>query len=145
MWPLVRDLCARLLSGRSEAEDAAQRALVKLFANASNFDSERDVLSWAFAIAGWECRTLRRSRRSTEALPVGLAGGGSPEETVMQRELEVEAARLIGELSPIDREALLEAFGPDPSAAMESAAFRKRKERALRRLRLAWRSRHGSE
>ena len=145
LWPLTRDLCARLLSNRVEAEDTAQRALMKLFEKADSFDADGDVVSWALAIAAWESRTVRKGRRPSAALPEDLAGSQSPEDDFFRRELEAEAARLLGDLSTADRETIAEAFGPNPTGAMASAAFRKRKERALKRLQLAWRKRHGSE
>ncbi len=146
LWPLARDLCARLLGNRTEAEDAAQRALVKLFQGAAGFDPEGDVVSWALTIATWECRTLRRRARRVDELAENVRSPAhTPEDDVMRRELEAEAVRLVGALSPLDRETLAMAFAPDPSSAMASVAFRKRKERALVRLRVLWRNRHGSE
>jgi len=135
-----------MLSNRGDAEDAAQRALVKLFQNAASFDREGDVVSWALAIATWESRTMRRSRRTSEEMPVNLAASGiSPEDDTAKRELEAEATRLMGTLSTSDRDTLAQAFSPDSSISMASTAFRKRKERALDRLRARWRKHHGPQ
>src|SRR5262245_4702265 len=67
LWPVLQTFCARLLSDSPAAEDAAQRAITRVFEQASRFDLERDGLAWALEIALWECRTERRRRfRSRE-------------------------------------------------------------------------------
>src|SRR5689334_6702592 len=59
LWPVVRRFAERSLGG-ADAEDAAQNALVKIFARASELDPARPALPWVIAIAASECRTLRR-------------------------------------------------------------------------------------
>ena len=44
--PLLRRVAQRRLAAQ-DAEDAAQEALVKLFAQAARFDRSRDALAWA--------------------------------------------------------------------------------------------------
>ncbi|HYR19577.1 MAG TPA: sigma factor [Myxococcales bacterium] len=62
LWPVLRAFAARALTVPAEAEDAAQSALIKVFARAAEFDPLREALPWALGIAAYECRTLRKSR-----------------------------------------------------------------------------------
>jgi len=130
LWPPVRALCAKLVG--DDADDVTQKALLKLFGEAARFDPERDALRWALSVAGWECRTerRRRSRRGASA-EVELMDVRTPEQKVALRRTLEELEDALGQLSVQDREAIArglngEALGP---------TMRKRKERALRRLR----------
>src|SRR5215813_612631 len=68
LWPVLRAFVARQLP-MPDSEDAAQEALLKVFARASEFDPERDALSWALGIAAFEIRSTRkRSLRRREDL-----------------------------------------------------------------------------
>src|SRR5262249_15628574 len=93
LWPVVRGFALRVLAGPEDAEDAAQRAMMAVFARASEFDSERDALSWILGITAYECRTSRqRGRRRREchdmdALDGVVATDASPEETAIARDL----------------------------------------------------------
>ncbi len=151
LWPLVASYCRRAL-GDADGEDTAQEALVKLFERAAEFDREREALPWALGIAAWECRSVRRrSGRRAEAPIDGPAGAqlasGSPsaEDALIERDLLACAAELLGTLAPDDLETLTAAWSGDAAAraGVAPATFRKRVERALARLRAAWRSRHG--
>jgi RNA polymerase sigma-70 factor (ECF subfamily) len=146
-WPRVRQLAARLLPDGSEAEDAAQLALIKVFERAGEYDRARDALAWIVAIAGWECLTLRRRRqRRREAAGERLAALPAPEpdaETqLVAAELEAAAAAVLGQLRAEDRATLRQALFGEGERTVKPATFRKRMERALGRLRAAWRD-HG--
>jgi RNA polymerase sigma factor (sigma-70 family) len=144
VWPAVRAFCRRVLKDESAAEDAAQQAVIRLFEQASDFQRDADALSWALEIASWECRTqLRRRGRSREgALNAASLGVPSAEPTPEQslEELELQAAvrEVVGELAPAQRAALGEKNEP----RISDATWRKRRERALTRLKTLWRSRH---
>ena len=142
LWPVVRAFCSGTLRGRGDADDAAQEIMVTIFAEASRYDRRRPAVAWALAIAAWECRTtLRRLQRRREdglGAVEDLSGGGpSPEDQVMRAELVASAHRVIAGLSRADRETLEAAFLTewDGRADAASPTFRKRKERALVRLR----------
>lgn len=143
-WPIVRACVAARLPA-AEAEDVAQQALLKVFARASEFDPARDALSWILGVAVWEARTARRrsERRREDGLSAELAQrstrGPSPEQTAISADLEAALEQVLGTLRPPDVEAL-RAFAEERRPP--GAAFRKRLERALERLRLAWRARH---
>jgi RNA polymerase sigma factor (sigma-70 family) len=146
-WPRVREVAGRLLSNHADAEDAAQCALLKVFARASDFDRERDALAWIVAIASYECLTIRRrTARRREAGAVALTGladqGDNQEERAVAAQLEEVALAVMGELRPSDRETLRVAIFGEGERSGRPATFRKRLQRALGRLRAAWRD-HG--
>ena len=151
LWPLLRRFASRLLpSNPVDAEDAAQLALMKVFGHAGEFDRQRDALTWIFGIVAWECRTVRRKsvRRREEPLPEGVDLAGrtvdSGEAELVERNLLAAVHELLGSLRPQDAETILLAFrGRRPIGG--GAAFRKRLERALKRLREAWRLKHGTK
>jgi RNA polymerase sigma-70 factor, ECF subfamily len=100
------------------------------------YDRSRPALPWAMAIAAWECRTLAKKRSRRRELPEEHApelASGSEEELVHQQLLSAAVSSL-GQLSEDDRAALVATFWEE-AASVEGATLRKRRERALRRLR----------
>ena len=148
LWPLLRRFAARHLRPE-EAEDTAQEALVKIFQRAAEFDPSRNALAWALGIAAFEIKTLRRRRLRRRDEPSSEGAfermrdtTRTPEEEAMARDLETMLQEALGVLRPEDAQTLrLYARGDRPSIA--SATFRKRVERALTRLRAAWRTTDG--
>ena len=150
LWPLMRAFCERALRDAGGAEDAAQTALMKLFLHASDFDPERDAVSWTLGFAAHECLSARnrRARRREDLgderwseLP---SDERTPEETVILRELREAAVHAVHQLRDADAqviEAAVRGERPKPSARV-SALFRKRLQRALLRLRVIWRSKY---
>ena len=150
LWPVLRAFCRRGLGHDADGDDAAQQALLSLFARADEFDASRDALAWAFGIAAWECRTVRRRvvRQREQALdPEGAIPdpAARADDELIRRDLLGAAADLLGTLRPDDVATIAAAIDGDPEgrAGVAPATFRKRLERALARLRAAWRSRHG--
>ncbi len=136
LWPPVLRLCSSMLKNDADAADAAQQALEKVLTRCAEYDRTRSALPWALAIAAWECRTFARKRARRRELPEERApepGGGSEDE-LAQRELTRAAVEALGELSPQDREALVATFWEE-AADVTGATLRKRRERALKRLR----------
>jgi RNA polymerase sigma-70 factor (ECF subfamily) len=149
LWPALRRFTGRLMRDDAAADDAAQSALLKIFARMSELDLERDALAWALGVAAYECKTLRkqvqRRRESGDAaLGAQQARVRTPEEAASTRELEEAALDVMGALRPIDIETL-HAMMHDLRPDVPPATFRKRLERALHRLQVAWRSRHGHD
>lgn len=146
LWPRVQAFCRRALDHEADGDDAAQESLVKIFERASEFDRERDATSWALGIAAWQCRTVRqrRRRRGEVDLPAEPLGGVTPDHE--ERQLEAAAVEVLGQLRPGEIRVILAAIQDDEALrdGVAPATFRKRLERALGRLRLAWRSRHGT-
>ena len=146
LWPVLRAFSARALPVAAEAEDAAQSALVKVFARAAEFDPRREALPWALGIAAYECRTLRKARArrredATRASPEPV-DARTPEDSAIERDLQAVAAEVLGGLRALDAETLLAAARGERDP---SATFRKRLERAVARFREEWRARHGAD
>jgi RNA polymerase sigma-70 factor (ECF subfamily) len=146
LWPAVVGYTRRLLGDASLAEDVAQDALVKLFARLHQYDRERDALTWALTFATWECRTARRriARRAETGEPTEGAVDGA--QLAEERELVRAALDTLAVLSAHDREVIAAVLADDDELrrALAPATFRKRLERAIARLRLSWRSKHGT-
>jgi RNA polymerase sigma-70 factor (ECF subfamily) len=147
-WPIVQRFCARALASEADADDAAQAALVKVFEQVACFDARRDALAWILSIAAWECRTIRRRthrRREDFDAAVPWVGAMSPEDEIVHRDLERAAREALSSLSPDDARTVLAAIGEQTKEAdVAPATFRKRLQRALERLRVAWRTKHGT-
>jgi RNA polymerase sigma-70 factor (ECF subfamily) len=143
LWPVVQGFARRVLAGSADADDAAQVALVKVFARAAEYEAERDALAWVLGVAAYECKTFRqkgRRRREAPALADDVpATSATPEELVLTRDLEAAALEVLGSLRPADIEVLQALI---EGRRIPGATFRKRLERALVRLRTAWSSRH---
>jgi RNA polymerase sigma-70 factor (ECF subfamily) len=147
-WPLVRAFAVAVLRVPSDAEDAAQQTLLRVFERASEYDERRgDALSWVLAIVMNECRTLRRrgQRRREEPLddPEPVARDATPEEHAVRRDLERAVRETLAELPSRDAEVILASLEAVERPAVEGTTFRKRLERARRRLRAKWSARHG--
>ena len=145
LWRKVHRLCLQLLHSDADADDAAQQAMEKILARAAEYDPKRAALPWALGIAGWECRTLRRrqSRRREypdDTSPEPQSGLPGPDDALAERDLVRAAMAALGSLSPGDQETLLATyFGNGAPTSVGGATLRKRRERALTRLRLAFR------
>jgi len=63
LWGPTLAVARAGLGDDADASDAAQQALMKLFAGAASFDPDRSALGWALALVTWEVRTLRTRRR----------------------------------------------------------------------------------
>jgi RNA polymerase sigma-70 factor (ECF subfamily) len=147
LWPVLLAFAQRGLRDRQDAEDVAQEVFLRICSRVSEFDRTRDALSWAFGIATFEVMTQRRRlQRRRESFSVsGVADGGgafaSMEEHALQAELRVVLTEALGELS-LDERAQL---GLDDTVSVGAAppALRKRRQRALDRLRVVWRRIYG--
>jgi len=141
LWPIVNTFCGKTLSA-ADAEDAAQQALLKVFDRAATFERDRDAVTWVISIAVWEVRTIRkryqRSKTGTldeQPLPVAV---DDPEGLNAERQIVEAAQQVLGQLSDQDQHTLLATFHEEQPDTISGATFRKRRERALSRLRAAW-------
>lgn len=146
LWSPCHRLASRILGDPVRAEDVAQQALMKLVGQAAQYDPEHSVVSWALTLVAWECRTVkRRDGRRREVPPTRqdvASEALSPEDVAIRAALLETARAALQSLSATDRETLELAFGDDPPSArpVGGSTFRKRRQRALTRLRAAWRS-----
>jgi RNA polymerase sigma-70 factor, ECF subfamily len=145
LWPILRRFAMRALAGAPEAEDAAQEALLKVFARAHEFDATRSALPWALSIAAYECKTFRqRQRRSrlTNGIEVDPPSNApDPEQSAIARDLEASLQEVLHTMNPGDA-ATLRALLDEQRPKIPGATFRKRLARALLRLKTLWNSRH---
>ena len=144
LWPVLLAFCTRALRDQHDAQDAAQEALLKIYARVGQYDPSRGrVLTWALHIAAFECRTVRkRHARRREDFGVDtqrVSAEATPEELTIQQDLVDAVREILGELPSKQADAIVaRAFDDAPSGA----TFRKRLQRGLDALRRAWRARH---
>ena len=151
LWPKVRALCVSLLGNTADAEDAAQQAMEKVLTRAQEYDPTRPAMAWALAIAAWECRTIarwRQRRREVGDDDVRSEGShaappSSAEDEFIGGELRNAALVALGQLSDADQAALVSAYWDEARSGAPTA--RKRRQRAVERLRLAFRRLYGSD
>jgi RNA polymerase sigma-70 factor (ECF subfamily) len=148
LWtPLLR-LCRGMLNNEADARDAAQQSLEKILLRASDYDGRRRALPWALAIAAWECRTIRRQRQRRRETTADEQHEQHElmvehtEDEFARRELGHMALQAVSELSDSDREALIGTFWEE-ATSVEGATLRKRRQRALVRLRAILRNLYG--
>jgi RNA polymerase sigma-70 factor (ECF subfamily) len=111
----VYNLCYRMLSERTEAEDAAQETFLKAYLNLQRYDPSRSFKTWVLSIASNHCIDRLRRRRMVwlsieEPLPpnVSLASDEpQPEETMMFTQRSAAVQELINALSPDYRAAVV--------------------------------------
>lgn len=146
LWPILRAFTIRALRTEADSEDAAQAALLKVFSRIGDYDRTRDAGTWALAIASYEIMTVmkRRSRRRETADPVEVvATAAGPEDVAMANELRAAMEHALGHLSEEDL-AVLHAEGALGSTPTEKAAHRKRRQRAVDKLKSVWRRLYGT-
>ena len=108
----VYALCYHMLGTPTEAEDAAQDAMVKAIMNLHTFDAERPFKPWLLRIASNTCTDRLRRRKPILSLD-GMGEDGawewqagpdpSPERHLLQREQQEQVRVLLETLSPLDR------------------------------------------
>lgn len=147
LWPVLLSYAERGLRDAQAAEDVAQEVLFRISSRISELDRTRDPLSWAFGIATFEIMTQRKRRQRrretlvADAMPDPAASAQSIEDAVIQAELHAALTEALGHLSPEDA-AQLGLLEPVPMGPA-TPAMRKRRQRALNRLRTIWRNIYG--
>lgn len=104
--------CYHLLATPTEAEDAAQDAMVKAIMNLHTFDTERPFKPWLMRITSNVCTDRLRRRKPVLSLD-GMGDDGawewqagsdpSPERLLLRREQQEQVRALLETLSPTDR------------------------------------------
>jgi RNA polymerase sigma-70 factor (ECF subfamily) len=111
----VYNLCYRLLSERTEAEDAAQEAFLRAYLNLQRYDPSRSFKTWLLTIASNYCIDRLRRRRLTwlsiedDLLP-GLSLSSDepePEYASIMKEQSAALQDILGELNPDYRAAVV--------------------------------------
>jgi RNA polymerase sigma factor (sigma-70 family) len=147
-WPLVKRFCASWNVGDAAAEDLAQQVLVRVFEQATSFDSTKDALTWVLEVATWSCRTeRRRTQRSKEDAWTASAEGAAsparaPDEEAERRQLLTALDDTLAQLPEASRREVQKVL---LEQAAGSPAERKRRQRALQTLKDFWRRAHGAD
>ncbi len=143
LWPVVLAFARRTVREPADAEDVAQEVFVKIASRIADYDRSRDGLTWIYAIAAFEVRTyLRRLQRRREVAPVAeetepTDPAPSAIDSMIDEEVSTMLADALGELSDADR-ALLGVGQQSSDAGLSDVAIRKRRQRALGKLRTLW-------
>lgn len=143
LWEPVLKLSQKLVG--DDAPDVAQTAMLHVLERAHEYDPRRPALPWALGIAAWECKTQRKKyerRRETGVEAAPESDGGSAAADQEQRLLISAAMDAMGTLSEADQQTLIETYW-DIASPVSGATLRKRRERALTRLRDAFRRLYG--
>jgi RNA polymerase sigma-70 factor (ECF subfamily) len=108
----IYNLCYRMLGNAAEAEDAAQEAFLRAYAQLHRYDSARSFKTWLFAIANHHCIDHLRKRRvswlsidepALEPHPALREPRPNPEESSVSREEKAVVEAMLSKLSPEDR------------------------------------------
>jgi RNA polymerase sigma-70 factor (ECF subfamily) len=111
----VYNLCYRMLSERTEAEDAAQETFLRAYLNLQRYDSSRSFKTWLLSIASNHCIDRLRRRRMVwlsieEPLPPNIilaSDEPEPEEAAVFKQKSQAIQKLIDTLSPEYRAAVV--------------------------------------
>ncbi|MFO0596476.1 MAG: sigma-70 family RNA polymerase sigma factor [Myxococcaceae bacterium] len=144
LWGPILHLCVRLM-GEADGADVAQTSMLRILERANEYDWRRPALPWALGLATWECRTQlkrRQRRRETSDEQAPESDGGAAAEEQEQRELLNAAMAAMGTLSEADQQTLTATYW-ETAAPVTGATLRKRRARALSRLRDAFRRLYG--
>lgn len=143
LWPVVLAFAKRTLREVADAEDVAQEVFIKVSSRIADYDRSRDGLTWVYAIAAFEIRTnLRRLQRRREVPPLIEDGEPadpmpSPVDELIDHEILAALTDVLGQLTDADR-ALLGIGEPGADELVAGATIRKRRQRALTKLRTVW-------
>ena len=110
----VFNLCYRMLGDAAEAEDAAQETFLRAYTRLASYDVERKFSSWLLAIASHYCiDQLRRKRFRLVSLDALMPEDGlpdeqpGPEQVALSRDTQRQVQRLLKELPPDYRAAIV--------------------------------------
>jgi RNA polymerase sigma-70 factor (ECF subfamily) len=135
--PRLLSRLIHLTASREQASDLLQETFLRIHARRATFRPGERVTLWAFAIARNVFIDDRRRRRarpfdapSAAIDPAECAGGTDPERVAVARQQTARIQRLLGELTVLQREAILRAV-LDPQGgsnrAMKLRRFRARR------------------
>jgi RNA polymerase sigma factor (sigma-70 family) len=146
LWPALLSFARGMGLSEPDAEDAAQKALLRVFDQIADLDPGRDGVAWALTLTAYEVLTIRKQRsRRREAAGEALAAirdeRADPEALTLQVELHRRVHEAVGALEERDRAALALVLADAEPSLGETA--RKRRYRAIERLRAWWGRAHG--
>ena len=120
----VYNLCYRMLSNATEAEDAAQETFMRMYTKLHTYQPERKLSSWVLSIASHYCIDRLRRRRGQwlslddEPVAATLASPNrGPEDLALRSESRDEVQRLVDMLPAAYRVPLVLRYWYDLSYA----------------------------
>ena len=148
----VFNLCYRMLSNPSEAEDAAQETFLRAYKGLSRYDPERRFATWLLSIASHHCIDRLRRRRIPirsldELLPWQQKADDAPgpETTLTVKEDQEAIRKMLEQLGDQDRAVLILRYWYDlsyeeiaQSLSSTVSAVKSRLHRARRQLAEYW-------
>jgi RNA polymerase sigma-70 factor, ECF subfamily len=147
----VFNLCYRMLGNAGEAEDAAQESFWRAYQSLKHYDPKRSFATWLLSIAAHYCIDQLRKRRLVtvpmDILPEEQAPdpAPNPESHFSQREEQQNLHKLLSELNPQDRAAIIMRYWYDLSEeeigealSLSISAVKSRLHRARRELAQMW-------
>jgi RNA polymerase sigma-70 factor (ECF subfamily) len=143
----VYSVCYRMLGTPTAAEDAAQEAFIRAYQALDRYDPTRSFATWLLSIASnYSIDQLRKKKVTILSIDnekhAWLAPpdpGPNPEKAALEKEKQALVQAILGELSDIDRAAVILQFWHDysyeeiastldiSSSAVKSRLFRARK------------------
>jgi RNA polymerase sigma factor (sigma-70 family) len=135
LYPRAQRFALARLGGDG-AQDVAQTAMLKLFANAHRFHAGRPALPWFYAIVANEIRAARRQTRVQSELSEHGPQVASAEDEALERELQQALHQAIATLDEASEQAIRAQLEQTDRPPVEATAFRKRVSRAYARLRI---------
>jgi len=110
----VYNLCYRMLGESTAAEDAAQGTFWRAYQNLKHYDPQRSFATWLLSIAAHYCIDQQRKQKAgifelDEYPDFDLADPGipNPEVEVINNDEDEALHRMINELNPPDRAAVI--------------------------------------
>jgi RNA polymerase sigma-70 factor (ECF subfamily) len=144
LHPITRRFCEKMLGRSADADDATQQCLERVFEQLGTFDCSKRALPWVLTIAAWEVKSVRRrawrtqQRTAQDGVEVLSETAEDPESNVISSQMLSMLGELVELLPDRDRETLRQLFERELTSgalAPADSTFRKRKERALTKLR----------
>lgn len=118
----VYNLCYRMLGESGSAEDAAQETFWRAWQNLNRYDPQRSFITWLLSIAAHFCIDQQRKRRVSifelDEFPdfdISNPQEPTPEKVVTLNEEDTALHKLINQLSPQDRAAVILKYWNDCS------------------------------
>jgi RNA polymerase sigma-70 factor (ECF subfamily) len=147
----IYNLCYRMLGNPQDAEDAAQESFLRAYRSLNRYDADRKLITWLLSIAAHYCIDQHRRVKAPqvsldETAPIELSErGAGPEKAYLQQETSDEVQRLLGQISPRDRAAIILYYWYDMSyqeiasqLKVTESALKTRLHRARRSLAKVW-------
>ncbi len=113
----VYNLCYRMLGDAPEAEDATQETFLRAYNHLESYDRERSFKTWLLSIASNHCiDRIRKRRMALVSLDAPLPSGNAleiassdplPEDVLLRRERSAMIQRMLDELAPDYRAAVV--------------------------------------